>query len=136
MSDDVITDNQLNALAQGIMWRLPNEKGGLTKEDHHKIQDGKERHDYPEPSGDIREWAMELDIGQVVTAYYDYHEKWTWDSGLPEDEDILKVLKKEMDLRGGPPEVGDAYFNTENNNSYIYVDGEWVIMSSIGMVDE
>ena len=138
------TARELNAIAMGINWREADSKFGITSKERYEIQEKKKRHDYPEPPFErkweerkaaLKEWAKGLNTHQATTAYYDYYEKWTWDTGSDLDGEVYEVLDKELNMRGDPPNEGDAYFDTTENCAYIFCDGKWVLMAGSAGID-
>ncbi len=114
-----------------LNWIQPNFKGGITEQVRQEIQEGIKRPNYPEPEpGEgLCVWAERLDSEQLVQAYYDTHERWTWESGDDDDRDLLYIIEQEIEMRGDPPTEGDVSFNTNDNSTYCYSGGKWVKFS-------
>ena len=138
MDDDAISDLDIKCITMGVNWKEPDWRFGVSPEEHYEIQTKKKRHDYPEPPhifDTVEEWAKSLTAGQVVTAFYDYHEKWTWDTGDPADGAIYRVLEKEIKGFGGAPQTGDCYYDTSNECVYVYDGTHWLLMAQPQSLD-
>ena len=137
MTNPAIPKQYVDAIMSGLNWR-ESDDCGLNPEIYTSIQEGEARFDYPCPDTepDLREWANVLSTRQIVTAFFDYHEKWTWDSGTERDREILEFLKEEVNRR--TVAEGDCYFDTRENVIYVFQGQRWIIMgaATIGMSTE
>lgn len=75
----------------------------------------------------LEEWVFDLDDLQVVSAMFDFHERWTWDSGTELDRIILERLEEEYKSRKRQP--GDIYFNKKDECSYAFDGRKWIKVS-------
>lgn len=116
----------LNTVTQGITWEAPDYKSKIriSPKVREEIQSGEKLFDYPEPDGNLEDWARDLSPEQVVQAFYDYNDRWTWDTGSVSDKEILDILDKEIKCRGNPS-TGTAFFDTVDNMVYVYDGTEW-----------
>ena len=76
----------------------------------------------------IDDWIHELDDLQVISAMFDFHERWTWDGGTDADLSILEKLESEFKHRKRKP--GDCYYNTKDQCTYAFNGRHWVQMTA------
>ena len=115
-----------------ISWRHPDLEI-IDPEERLEIQERRKRVEYRDPPlMGVEEWAKDLNSGQLITAYYDYFEKWTWDSGTEIDGEVFRALEQELSYRDneGPIEEGDAYYSTKDDCAYIYDGDKWLQLTT------
>ena len=115
-----------------IRWRQPD-LDIIDPKERLEIQERRKRCEYRPPPL----MGVELESGQLITAYYDYFEKWTWDSGTEIDGEVFRALEQELSFRDndGPIEVGDAYFNTKDDTYHVYDGEKWLLLATPSMIE-
>ena len=137
-----LSKQYLDSLAMGTNWLEPDSFDGVTEKlDIEAVERGELREEYDLPDFScvetgiyqvIEEWADGLNDLQLATALFDFHERWTWDSGTDMDLAIFETLQREFTNRKRQP--GDMTYNTKDGYIYAFDGRKWI--QAIGPNDQ
>lgn len=105
----------------------------LTPDELERIRSGEKREDYIEPPSDSMrffEWAESLTPQQAATAYFDFHERWTWETGTESDRLVFETLEFVCgsDFGNIMLKEGDIFWDSENGHVRVFDGKNWLIM--------
>ena len=134
-----VDKNYVDSVMMGTHWIEPHDEHpmGVSAETAGMVERGEAYEPYILPEMDltgeksfhevIDEWIHDLDDLQVVSAMFDFHERWTWDTGTDADMVILEKLEEEFRHRKRKP--GDVYYNLNDKCTYAFNGRHWIKMT-------
>ena len=126
-------------IATPVDWQEMNYGRGISEDLKEKIRNGEICFPYPcpEPEGDVSAWAQSLNPQQTFQAFYDYHEKWTWETGCFYDKHVLDTLEEKISREyNRPAKPGMVYFDSYDEAVYVFDGKKWIEMTRNQVVDD